>query len=209
MASRRSKTGKGIGKKFIDPSERSLGRKRYHLRPLSLESRSKLAELAAQEQEEDWCDYCFKSTTRHRKYIHLRSSRECATARERSRMHSLNDGFDELRKVIPKTNYSGEEKLSKIATLRLASHYIAALSRILEKPLDQTDINTVDNSDDDESKAKELRTENDEQNEPQSSPAESSSIPTDFDSGSSPDSFIFEQGKKTWTLKLKAFTVGN
>lgn len=195
MASRSSKTGKGTGKKFLDPGDKNNGRKRYHLRPVSLESRSKLAELAAQEEEDDWCDYCFKSTARHRKYIHLRSNRECATARERSRMHSLNDSFDELRKVIPKTNYSGDEKLSKIATLRLAIHYIGALSRILGKPVDQQDSLQKDQSDDEEIEHKKLRTENDEHSDPQSSPAGSSSLPTDFDSGSSPDSFILEQGK--------------
>ncbi|XP_031563915.1 protein atonal homolog 1-like [Actinia tenebrosa] len=193
MASRSSKTGKGRGKKVLNPSDANNGRKRYHLRPVSLESRSKLAELASQEEEDDWCDYCFKSTARHRKYVHLRSNRECATARERSRMHSLNDSFDELRKVIPKTNDSGEEKLSKIATLRLAIHYIGALSRILGKPIDQQDSCETDD-DEDETKKKKLRVERDEHSESQSSPAESSSLPTDFDSGSSPDSFIFEQG---------------
>ncbi|KAK3090276.1 hypothetical protein FSP39_010580 [Pinctada imbricata] len=53
--------------------------------------------------------------------------RVCATERERNRMHMLNDAFDELRKVVPKQNLSDHQKLSKIATLRLAIHYIAAL----------------------------------------------------------------------------------
>lgn len=197
MATRSSKTGKGTGKKILDSGDKNSGRKRYHLRPVSLESRSKLAELAAQEEEDDWCDYCFKSNARHRKYIHLRSNRECATARERSRMHNLNDSFDELRKVIPKTNYSGDEKLSKIATLRLAIHYIGALSRILGKPVDEQESCEKHQDDDEEIQNKKLRTspEGDEHSDPQSSPAESSSLPTDFDSGSSPDSFIFEQGE--------------
>ncbi len=57
--------------------------------------------------------------------------REGATQRERNRMHLLNDAFDELRKVVPKSNLSEHQKLSKIATLRLAIHYISALTSIL------------------------------------------------------------------------------
>ena len=48
-------------------------------------------------------------------------------------MHKLNRAFEELRKVIPKTSYNREEKLSKIATLRLAIHYISVLSNILKQ----------------------------------------------------------------------------
>ena len=55
-----------------------------------------------------------------------------ATVRERTRMHVLNDAFDELRKVIPKSNLSEQQKLSKIATLRQAIQYIDALVRTLE-----------------------------------------------------------------------------
>ncbi|CAD5121517.1 DgyrCDS10018 [Dimorphilus gyrociliatus] len=58
-------------------------------------------------------------------------SRQGATARERSRMHLLNDAFDALRLVVPKSNLSEHQKLSKIATLRLAIHYISALRSIL------------------------------------------------------------------------------
>lgn len=58
--------------------------------------------------------------------------REGATERERMRMHSLNDAFDGLRHVVPKSNLSDHHKLSKIATLRLAIHYIAALTGILK-----------------------------------------------------------------------------
>lgn len=48
-------------------------------------------------------------------------------------MHKLNRAFEELRNVIPKESYDGEEKLSKIATLRLAIHYINVLENILEQ----------------------------------------------------------------------------
>ncbi|CAH3156928.1 unnamed protein product, partial [Porites lobata] len=110
------------------------GSKRYSLRPVSRESRSKLAVLAAfEDEEEEMCNECFNDSTRLRRYPHLRTSRDCATVRERNRMHKLNRAFEELRKVIPKTTYNREEKLSKIATLRLAIHYISVLSNILKQ----------------------------------------------------------------------------
>ncbi|KAM6946034.1 LOW QUALITY PROTEIN: neurogenic differentiation factor 1 [Aplochiton taeniatus] len=52
-----------------------------------------------------------------------------ANARERNRMHGLNDALEGLRKVVP--CYSKTQKLSKIETLRLAKNYIWALSEIL------------------------------------------------------------------------------
>ena len=55
-----------------------------------------------------------------------------ATVRERSRMHVLNEAFDELRKVIPRPNLSEQQKLSKIATLRQAIRYIDALVTTLK-----------------------------------------------------------------------------
>ena len=118
-----------------DTSKREQnGSKRYHLRPVSRESRSKLAVLAAfEDDDEEICSECFSDSTRLRRYPHLRSSRDCATVRERNRMHKMNRAFEELRKVIPKTSNNAEEKLSKIATLRLAIHYISVLSNILEQ----------------------------------------------------------------------------
>ncbi|XP_051998698.1 neurogenic differentiation factor 1 [Xyrauchen texanus] len=52
-----------------------------------------------------------------------------ANARERNRMHGLNDALESLRKVVP--CYSKTQKLSKIETLRLARNYIWALSETL------------------------------------------------------------------------------
>ena len=57
--------------------------------------------------------------------------RHGATVRERSRMHTLNEAFEELRQVVPKSNLSEHQRLSKIATLRLAIHYISALNAVL------------------------------------------------------------------------------
>lgn len=45
-------------------------------------------------------------------------------ARERRRMHDLNDALDELRSVIPYAHSPSVRKLSKIATLLLAKNYI-------------------------------------------------------------------------------------
>lgn len=59
--------------------------------------------------------------------------RNGATLRERNRMHVLNDAFDDLRKIVPKTNLSEHQRLSKIATLRLAIQYIAGLTNLLQK----------------------------------------------------------------------------
>ncbi|KAM4795123.1 neurogenic differentiation factor 4 [Rhinophrynus dorsalis] len=64
----------------------------------------------------------------------FRVRRVKANARERSRMHGLNDALENLRRVMP--CYSKTQKLSKIETLRLARNYIWALSEVLER--DQT-----------------------------------------------------------------------
>lgn len=68
--------------------------------------------------------------------------RKKANARERTRMHQLNDAFDNLRRHIPIHQCSaldyqydqataGSPKLSKIETLRVAKNYIAALGYLL------------------------------------------------------------------------------
>jgi len=66
-----------------------------------------------------------------------------ANARERNRMHGLNDALDRLRAHVPCGSRSShqhphhehqqqqQQKLSKIETLRLARNYIAALADIL------------------------------------------------------------------------------
>lgn len=69
--------------------------------------------------------------------------RECATERERNRMHALNDAFDSLRQVVPKTNLNDSQKLSKIGTLKLAIQYISALTNVLRSS--GVDIMTVPN----------------------------------------------------------------
>jgi len=58
-------------------------------------------------------------TTRQGKSVRLNIN-----ARERRRMHDLNDALDELRSVIPYAHSPSVRKLSKIATLLLAKNYI-------------------------------------------------------------------------------------
>lgn len=55
-------------------------------------------------------------------------------ARERERQGRLNSAFDVLRGVIPDylSGKGPEGKLTQIETLRLASHYIGALSEMLD-----------------------------------------------------------------------------
>ncbi|KAJ3603126.1 hypothetical protein NHX12_030870 [Muraenolepis orangiensis] len=60
----------------------------------------------------------------------FRARRVKANARERSRMHGLNDALESLRCIMP--CHSKTQKLSKIETLRLARNYICALSEALE-----------------------------------------------------------------------------
>ncbi|XP_036375123.1 neurogenic differentiation factor 6-B-like [Megalops cyprinoides] len=63
------------------------------------------------------------------RYDRVKLRRQEANARERSRMHGLNNALESLRKVVP--CYSKTQKLSKIETLRLAKNYIWALSETL------------------------------------------------------------------------------
>lgn len=67
-----------------------------------------------------------------------RSRRRKANARERNRMHHLNEAFDRLRHHLPIFNRMNDaevhatiRKLTKIDTLRMAQNYIVALTMIL------------------------------------------------------------------------------
>ncbi|XP_060072033.1 neurogenic differentiation factor 4-like [Ylistrum balloti] len=59
-----------------------------------------------------------------------KTRRSKANDRERSRMHGLNDALEVLREVLPASD--GENKLTKIETLRMAYNYIWVLSQALE-----------------------------------------------------------------------------
>lgn len=59
-----------------------------------------------------------------------RSRRLVANARERSRIHILSDAFENLRGAVP--SFSQDQKLSKLAILKLATYYISALANLAE-----------------------------------------------------------------------------
>lgn len=61
--------------------------------------------------------------------------RKTANARERNRMREINIAFETLRRAVPRISgnlNSGNEKLTKITTLRLAMKYIQALRQVLD-----------------------------------------------------------------------------
>ncbi|KAK7604439.1 hypothetical protein V9T40_005625 [Parthenolecanium corni] len=69
-----------------------------------------------------------KSKSRQGKLVRLNIN-----ARERRRMHDLNDALDDLRSVIPYAHSPSVRKLSKIATLLLAKNYILMQANALEE----------------------------------------------------------------------------
>lgn len=69
-----------------------------------------------------------KQKTRQGKSVRLNIN-----ARERRRMHDLNDALDELRSVIPYAHSPSVRKLSKIATLLLAKNYILMQANALDE----------------------------------------------------------------------------
>lgn len=99
-------------------------------------------------------------------------------------MHKLNRAFEELRKVIPKESYDGEERLSKITTLRLAIHYISVLANVLEK--DSEDESEKDENET-EPASKRQRLSDEE--------TSSNTSSTDFGSQCSPEGVFFNESK--------------
>ncbi|XP_064637814.1 protein dimmed-like [Lineus longissimus] len=73
-----------------------------------------------------------KRSSRRRKTVSARERnlrRLESNERERMRMHSLNDAFQELREVVPHVKMG--RKISKIETLTLAKNYIKALTNVI------------------------------------------------------------------------------
>lgn len=60
----------------------------------------------------------------------VKTRRVQANARERRRMHGLNDAFERLREVVP--CLGSDRKLSKFETLQMAQTYISALQELLK-----------------------------------------------------------------------------
>lgn len=73
------------------------------------------------------------SNTGKQKARQGKSVRLNINARERRRMHDLNDALDDLRSVIPYAHSPSVRKLSKIATLLLAKNYILMQANALEE----------------------------------------------------------------------------
>ncbi|XP_068189807.1 uncharacterized protein [Antennarius striatus] len=80
--------------------------------------------------------FCSRGLHRHpnkpkrRRIINV-VQRQAANVRERRRMFSLNEAFDELRRKVPTFAY--EKRLSRIDTLRLAIVYISFMTDLLEQ----------------------------------------------------------------------------
>lgn len=76
-------------------------------------------------------------------FLNLKLNRNCIhtfkilrlsiNARERRRMHDLNDALDDLRSVIPYAHGPSVRKLSKIATLLLAKNFIMMQNNVIEE----------------------------------------------------------------------------
>ncbi|XP_033747978.1 uncharacterized protein LOC117332985 [Pecten maximus] len=70
-----------------------------------------------------------------------RERRVEANARERTRVHTISAAFDSLRRAVP--SYSYNQKLSKLAILRIASSYINALGRLADIDYSGSSSNTA------------------------------------------------------------------
>ena len=86
-----------------------------------------------EEEEEDEDEEDETSRRRVRKTKIPKTVRLNINARERRRMHDLNDALDELRHVIPYAHSPSVRKLSKIATLLLAKNYILMQTNALNE----------------------------------------------------------------------------
>ena len=136
-------SGSGSGCSSDDIEHVESTRAHYKLRKRSRETRNNMARMARfiEEDEDCWSDGNEQEPKRKRSHI-----RVSATKRERARMHKLNNAYDKLRKVVPKLDCgdgSSNQRLTKIATLRLAIDYIWALTTFLGK-MNEKDKESVD-----------------------------------------------------------------
>ncbi|GFV48823.1 protein atonal homolog 8 [Trichonephila clavipes] len=73
-----------------------------------------------------------RSVGRPRNYKSMSRERRIeANARERTRVHTISAAFEDLRRAVPA--YAHNQKLSKLAILRIASAYIVALACLSEQ----------------------------------------------------------------------------
>lgn len=104
-------------------------------RPTKREGPGSPSDSCASSTTDDYTERKMKNSKKSAKRRKGHSARERnlrrieSNERERMRMHSLNDAFQELREVIPHVNL--DRKLSKIETLTLAKNYIKALTNVI------------------------------------------------------------------------------
>uniref|UniRef100_A0A672YF04 Fer3-like bHLH transcription factor n=1 Tax=Sphaeramia orbicularis TaxID=375764 RepID=A0A672YF04_9TELE len=102
---------------------------------LDLENGVRTAEVSTEHLVMGAPRYCSRGThgpsnkSKRRRIITV-VQRQAANVRERKRMFSLNEAFDELRRKVPTFAY--EKRLSRIETLRLAIIYISFMTDLLE-----------------------------------------------------------------------------
>lgn len=98
-----------------------------------LEYSDGLDSQASNESDED--NFFFFTDKHTGKPVKKQQQRKAANMRERRRMKSINDAFDNLRNSIP-SNLNADRRLSKVDTLRLAIRYIGHLSNLVETTTD-------------------------------------------------------------------------
>lgn len=103
------------------------GKKQYaKSRPTSTKSSSSVSKVKEVVNEDDEAAAAAAAAA-------ATATRLSINARERRRMHDLNDALDELRSVIPYAHGPSVRKLSKIATLLLAKNFIMMQNNIIEE----------------------------------------------------------------------------
>nr|SVF01462.1 taxi A [Gerris buenoi] len=100
--------------------------KSYSLRPRS----GTIMRRSSDDEEEERPRQVRRGSKSKRKVAPLsKYRRKNANARERGRMREINEAFETLRRAVP----CQDEKMTKIATLKLAMSYISALSEALSE----------------------------------------------------------------------------
>lgn len=109
-------------------------------RRLAIQSPPSVAPVAADRQQ---C-YGGRASSPRKNYKNMTKQRRIeANARERTRVHTISAAFESLRRAVP--SYSYNQRLSKLAILRIACSYILALARLAD--LDYSSASAGDRSD--------------------------------------------------------------
>ncbi|GFT40892.1 protein atonal homolog 8 [Nephila pilipes] len=88
--------------------------------------------VSGSEEGSDKSNRTNRSVGRPRNYKSMSRERRIeANARERTRVHTISAAFEDLRRAVPA--YAHNQKLSKLAILRIASAYIVALACLSEQ----------------------------------------------------------------------------